>query len=60
MAAKRKLLVQSGFVKKIAHKVWNNITPDNYSPSTNPCRKECRLSLMPREVTQNIKSHYDA
>ena len=28
MAAKRRLLVQSGFGKKIAQKVWNNITPD--------------------------------
>ena len=28
MAAKRRLLAQSGFGKKIAQKVWNNITPD--------------------------------
>jgi len=28
MAAKRRLLVQSGFGKKIVQKVWNNITPD--------------------------------
>jgi len=28
MAAKRRLLAQSGFGKKIVQKVWNNITPD--------------------------------
>ena len=28
MAAKRRLLVQSGFGKNIAQKVWNNITPE--------------------------------
>jgi hypothetical protein len=28
MAAKRRLLVQKGFGKKIAQKDWNNITPD--------------------------------
>ena len=28
MVAKRRLLVQSGFGKNIAQKVWNNITPE--------------------------------
>ena len=26
-----------------------------YNPSTNPCREEYRLLLIPREVTRNIK-----